>query len=133
MPSCHQACRAPGSPVVVSTFVAVALVLTSPRVVLGQTAESVGVRAQGMGGAFTAVADDATATWWNPAGLGAWNSSGLAGGLYANAILDLGGHQEPRIDRDASGNLVAARRVDSRGFAVGDPALGLGYYRLGIN
>ena len=36
--------------------------------------ESVGIRAQGMGGAFVAVADDATASWWNPAG--------LAGGAY---------------------------------------------------
>ena len=29
----------------------------------------VGARALGMGGAFVAVADDATATYWNPAGL----------------------------------------------------------------
>jgi len=29
----------------------------------------VGARALGMGGAFTAVADDATAPWWNPAGM----------------------------------------------------------------
>lgn len=28
-----------------------------------------GARAIGMGGAFTAIADDATAAWWNPAGL----------------------------------------------------------------
>src|SRR4029453_5176655 len=31
--------------------------------------EPVGTRAQGMAGAFVAVADDATATYWNPAGL----------------------------------------------------------------
>jgi hypothetical protein len=31
--------------------------------------ESVGTRAMGMGGAFVAVADDATAAYWNPAGL----------------------------------------------------------------
>ncbi|MDD5529936.1 MAG: hypothetical protein PHX21_07895 [bacterium] len=30
----------------------------------------VGTRAQGMGGAFVGVADDASATYWNPAGLG---------------------------------------------------------------
>jgi len=29
----------------------------------------IGARAVGMGGAFTAVADDATAIWWNPAGM----------------------------------------------------------------
>src|SRR5437762_12072611 len=50
-----------------------------PSEARGQTTEVVGVRAQGMGGAFTAVADDATATWWNPAG--------LARGAYFNAIV----------------------------------------------
>ena len=34
-----------------------------------QTFESIGVRAMGMGGAHVAVAEDATAIWWNPAGL----------------------------------------------------------------
>jgi hypothetical protein len=40
----------------------------------------VGVRAAGMGGAFTAVADDATAAIWNPAG--------LASGSYLSVALD---------------------------------------------
>ena len=34
-----------------------------------QVFESVGTRAIGMAGAFVAVADDATAAYWNPAGL----------------------------------------------------------------
>jgi F plasmid transfer operon, TraF, protein len=34
-----------------------------------QSFDIVGTRALGMGGAFVAVADDASATWWNPAGL----------------------------------------------------------------
>ena len=34
-----------------------------------QVFEAVGIRALGMGGAFVAVADDASATYWNPAGL----------------------------------------------------------------
>src|SRR2546425_12637685 len=34
-----------------------------------QTFDQVGERAQGMGGAFVAVADDASAIYWNPAGL----------------------------------------------------------------
>jgi F plasmid transfer operon, TraF, protein len=42
-----------------------------------QTVESVGSRALGMGGAFVAVADDATAVYWNPAGL----ASGPPGGM----------------------------------------------------
>jgi len=41
------------------------LIPTSPTVPVGS-----GARAQGMGGAFIAVADDATAASWNPGGLG---------------------------------------------------------------
>jgi len=62
-----------------------------------------------MGGAFTAVADDATSTWWNPAG--------LAGGAFFNAILEYA-HPD---DRPGEG---------LRGISLGFPALGLGYYRL---
>jgi hypothetical protein len=62
-----------------------------------------------MGGAFTAVADDATATWWNPAG--------LAGGAYFSAILE---YAHP-TDRPGEG---------LRGVSLGFPALGLSYYRL---
>ena len=45
-----------------------ALALTAP-VVEAQGFELVGARPAGMGNAFVAVADDASATWWNPAGL----------------------------------------------------------------
>ena len=41
--------------------------------------ESVGIRAQGMGGAFVAVADDASAPFWNPAGLA---TGAPAGGVF---------------------------------------------------
>ncbi len=34
-----------------------------------QTFGGIGVRAEGMGGAFVAVADDASAVYWNPAGI----------------------------------------------------------------
>ncbi len=40
-----------------------------PALAAGQGVEAVGMRALGMGGAFVAVADDASATYWNPAGL----------------------------------------------------------------
>ena len=46
-----------------------AMVLLAGAPVNAQPFETVGVRALGMGGAFVAVADDATANYWNPAGL----------------------------------------------------------------
>src|SRR5262245_24111972 len=49
------------------------------------TFESVGERALGMGGAFVAVADDATATYWNPAGLVGGRPVGFTLGWYRRA------------------------------------------------
>jgi hypothetical protein len=72
----------------------------------------IGIRAQGMGGAFTAVADDATAVWWNPAG--------LAGGSYFSTILEYGRPKDPPD-------------TNVKGVSIGFPALGLGYYRLPIS
>lgn len=77
-----------------------------------QMYESVGIRAQGMGGAFTAVADDASATWWNPAG--------IAGGPYFDTLVEYG-----RPDSPADAHL--------EGVAMGFPALGLSYYRLPVS
>jgi hypothetical protein len=45
------------------------LLFGAASIASAQSFEAVGPRARGLGGAFTAVADDATATWWNPAGL----------------------------------------------------------------
>jgi len=75
-----------------------------------QAPDAIGVRAQGMGGAFTAVADDATATWWNPAG--------LATGAYFNSVLEYGRLTEPDQQRG--------------GVAFAYPALGLSYYHLNV-
>src|SRR2546425_4837023 len=72
-----------------------------------QIYESVGIRAQGMAGAFVAVADDASATWWNPAGL-------------ATALNTV----------DLTGEVSQGGRG---GVAVGFPSLGLSYYRLKIS
>jgi len=77
-----------------------------------QRAEVVGVRAQGMAGAFTAVADDATATWWNAAG--------LAGGSFFSAVLEYG-------------HLPNLPDANVRGVSIAFPALGLSYYRLPIS
>ena len=88
-------------------------ILSGPSAVSAQTFDVVGVRAQGMGGAFVAVADDASAGWWNPAG--------LASGAFANVTVDY--HQGD----DAPTNPL------SRGIAFGYPALGLSYYHLPLN
>jgi hypothetical protein len=91
------------------TFVSVVSFVFMPAVVHAQTFESVGVRARGMGGAFVAVADDATTTWWNPAG--------LASNSFFDATLEFGRAADPDRTRAA-------------GFAVKLLSLGLSYYRM---
>jgi hypothetical protein len=81
-----------------------------------QIIEAVGSRALGMGGAFVAVADDSTATWWNPAGL-------AAGPFFETAIGGAG------TDIDGS---LPARRERAGWFAIGFPPIGFSYYRLRI-
>lgn len=83
-------------------------ILAIPAVVFAQAEAPVGVRAAGMGGAFTAVADDASAAYWNPAG--------FATGSFFSLVVD--GNV---LDR-RSGLLVA----------LGTPPLGLSYYRTAI-
>lgn len=84
----------------------------------GQTFESVGVRAQGMGGAFVAVADDATASWWNPAG--------LATGAYLSGVFERAQTTEPAEPADGG----PGARQTANSLAVAFPALGLSYYRV---
>jgi len=80
-----------------------------------QAPDAVGVRAQGMAGAFTAVADDATASWWNPAG--------IAAGALLNLIVEYGDLNDPPVpDMPAH-----------RGFALAFPALGVSYYRMTVS
>jgi hypothetical protein len=97
------------------------LVLAGVSAVSAQTFESVGVRAQGLGGAFVAVADDATASWWNPAG--------LATGRYLSAVVERGQITEP-VDPVAG---APAARTTFNDFAVAFPALGISYYRLRVS
>ena len=69
---------------------------------------AVGVRAAGMGGAFTAVADDGSAAFWNPAG--------FASGSFFSLVVDA--------------NVLDRRRTTL--VALGTPPLGLSYYRTAI-
>ena len=100
--------------------IAAALVVVCDAGAGAQTSETVGIRAQGMGGAFTAVADDATAAWWNPAG--------LAAGAYFNAIIETATRREP-----APEGAVPAWEAGTRGFSIAYPALALSYYRLKVS
>lgn len=87
-----------------------------PAAGLAQAFPAAGTRAAGMGGAFVAVADDATAIYWNPAG--------LAAGSYFSLVID-GRQGKLTPEGSASGSDTSAYFL---GLAM--PALGLGYYRL---
>lgn len=84
--------------------VASGLTIGAPSHALAQT-EPVGVRAAGMGGAFTAVADDATAAYWNPAG--------LASGAFVGLTVDV--------------NSFGRAAVPFAGLAT--PPFGISYFR----
>ena len=84
------------------------LLFLLPAPAFAQSEAPVGVRAAGMGGAFTAVADDGSAAFWNPAG--------FASGSFFSLVVD--------------GNVLDRR--SSWLVALGTPPLGLSYYRTAI-
>jgi hypothetical protein len=106
--------------IVLRTALVAVMVAVSSRAD-AQIYELVGTRAQGMGGAFVAVADDATATWWNPAG--------LATGAYFSGIVERGLTTEP--PDTAPGGPAWEARISS--LALVFPAFGVSYYRLRVN
>jgi hypothetical protein len=87
-----------------------------PSAVTAQIFEAVGSRALGMGGAFVAVADDSSATWWNPAG--------LAAGPFLDIALARAG---TRLGDD-----LRSGRDQARWLTLTTPPFGLSYYRLRI-
>jgi F plasmid transfer operon, TraF, protein len=76
-----------------------------------QTFGGLGSRAEGMGRAFVAVADDASAIYWNPAGLGWPAGSTFDAQLFA----------APSVSPGAPPTVF---------FGAAMPVLGLGYYRV---
>ena len=81
-----------------------------------QSTETVGTRAAGMAGAFVAVADDASAAYWNPAG--------LASGNFFSIVLDgTTSKSDPAVPEGAA-------KRSSFLFAMGMPAVGLSYYQI---
>jgi hypothetical protein len=87
----------------------VLFLLLIPAAATAQPFETIGVRALGMGGAFVGVADDASAIWWNPAGL-------ATGGLFSMAV------DYESLDDEWSG----------AGIFTATPPLGLGYVRTSL-
>lgn len=87
---------------------------STPAAARAQAIESAGSRALGMGGAFVAVANDSSATWWNPAG------------LAAGPFLDIA---VTRTDTESDDGLPA-RRIGMRSFSLGTPPFGASFYRF---
>jgi hypothetical protein len=85
----------------------VCALVVCPPAAFAQRFDDFGIRAQGMAGAFVAVADDSSATWWNPAGL-------------ANALTFV----------DVSASIL---KDGGRSVALGFPSLGVSYYRLRVS
>ena len=83
-----------------------------------QVFEALGVRALGMGGAFVAVADDATANYWNPAGLT---------NVVSSAVLEVQ-QLEMRVGLDPT--LREGTRDHTTFASLAGPSVGLSYYRL---
>jgi hypothetical protein len=97
-------------------FLVVLALSATVRTSTAQSFDAAGTRAAGMGGAFVAVADDASAVFWNPAG--------LASASFFSLVMD-------RTSRESRPGETSSGGSDS-GFilALGVPALGLSYYRL---
>jgi hypothetical protein len=94
-----------------------ALIGWLPATGMAQSFEALGTRAAGMGGAFVGVADDASAVYWNPAG--------LAKGGYFSLLLDWNSGKSAPDDVNIGGSSTSAGVI-----ALSIPAFGLSYYRL---
>ena len=79
----------------------------------------VGTRAAGMAGAFVAVADDASAVYWNPAG--------VASGSLVSAVVDFG-----RSETGPNPPQTTVTQKDTTAFVgFSATAIGVAYYRVG--
>src|SRR4051794_30165448 len=84
--------------------------------------ETTGPRAQGMGGAFVAVADDAPATYWNPAGLAAIP--------IFDASVTYAESERSDAGRTPTVGVPPAWRTHASSFAIVLPVIGVSYYGL---
>ena len=98
------------------SLIAVVLALISTTAAFAQG--QIGSRASGMAGAFVAVADDATAVYWNPAG--------VATGSIVSVVLDAGA-----FELGANPQGLETHKDTSAVVALSATAIGLAYYRQG--
>ncbi len=125
---------------------AVLLVLASRSLRAAETASfldiGVGARALGMGGACTALADDANALYWNPAGLSKLEKREFAAShaeLFESTRLDFLAYAHPTSQGTFAAGLtyLSQGKIDGRdslghrtaGYDASDAAISLGYGR----
>jgi hypothetical protein len=108
---------------------AVLCILVFPR---GASADSgprlVGARATALGGAFTAVADDSTAFYWNPAGI--VHGSLIRGGFYGGASFEDRNELVERLRSELPGDDSLLEGGPSLGFSTSFTAFGVAVSRL---
>src|SRR5688572_6628347 len=101
------------------------LLLTLPVSLLAQSFGGVGTRAEGMGGAFVAVADDASAVYWNPAGIATGAtfdlqvSKGRESGVFVGAALPVLGASYYKT-RDVTGLPTVSSSPDRQNGGSGE-------------
>ena len=103
----------------ISLFVLGVTCLLSQSTAAAQGLEQLGSRAPALA-AFVAVADDASAVAWNPAGM-------VMGPLF-NISIGLG--RSSTVPDDPPLEMAAAERLSATLIALGAPPVGLSYYRL---
>jgi len=88
----------------------------------GLSLNSLGTRALGMGGAFVALSNDATAIYWNPAALAGQKSNLVA---YFTGVMPIGTYETTGINAESqntifpTGGLLVAYQMDKITLALG--------------
>ncbi len=116
----------------------ITLMMSLPGLVIGQTEVyflghqfGVGAKALGMGGAFTAVADDYTASYWNPAGLAQIHRMELLGAMSHFKLENKAGYQNTSLTDN-----ISATKLNAIGFVIpyptyrGSLVFSVGYNRI---